>query len=306
MRLKPIHRYTRVNPFASTVKIYVCHRGRKFQGKSNGNNGSSDRVRQYSAAKNVGCKFYVKVVYSDYEGRDIEIHMNAQHNGHEHGSMTYCYFLPVHQSAISDCVEMLKTLNNIQSALSCSKRCEDILRKSAPLHEQKTFCFFLDPKEASTLSYRLQMQERCSEDGYEVVKLAVPKWIQKKKVVCYQPYDLLNPNPNKRPLVLVMQTEEMLKRRKSITSDSAWVIDSTFKTNQWSMPLFIGMCPNASGLGMPIFIMLCNDDNESGQVGTALWLTIKAVFRSMDTIRPNAIVIDKDKTSRIAIMRGNQ
>ena len=69
------------------------------------------------------------------------------------------------------------------------------------------------------------------------------------------------------------------------------------------MPLFAGMCPNASGLGMPIFIMFCSDDNESGQVVTALWLTLKTLFLSMDTIRPNAIVIDKDKTSRIAIMR---
>jgi hypothetical protein len=44
------------------------------------------------------------------------------------------------------------------------------------------------------------------------------------------------------------------------------------------MPLFAGMCPNKAGLGMPIFLMLCSDDNESGQVDTALYLTIKTVF----------------------------
>ena len=65
------------------------------------------------------------------------------------------------------------------------------------------------------------------------------------------------------------------------------------------MPLFAGMYPNKVGLGMPIFLMVYSDDNESWQVGIALYLTIKAVFRNMDTIWPNAIVIDKDKTKRI-------
>jgi hypothetical protein len=62
-------------------------------------------------------------------------------------------------------------------------------------------------------------------------------------------------------------------------------------------------CINKASLGMPIFLILCSDDNESGQVGTALYLTIKAVFRNMAPIWPNAIVIDKDKTKRIALTR---
>jgi hypothetical protein len=81
------------------------------------------------------------------------------------------------------------------------------------------------------------------------------------------------------------------------------VIDSTFKTNQWGMPLFAGLCSNASGLGMPIFLMLYSNDNENGQVGTTLWLTMKAVFQNMVIIRPNAIVIDKDMASKIAIKK---
>lgn len=54
--------------------------------------------------------------------------------------------------------------------------------------------------------------------------------------------------------------------------------DSTFKTNQWSLLLFNGMCPNASSLDMPIFFMLCSDDNESGQARSTLWLIMRAVF----------------------------
>jgi hypothetical protein len=63
------------------------------------------------------------------------------------------------------------------------------------------------------------------------------------------------------------------------------------------MLLYVGMFPNKVDLGMPIFLILCSDDNDSRQVGTAaLYISIKAVFRNMDTILPNAIVIDKDKT----------
>jgi hypothetical protein len=95
------------------------------------------------------------------------------------------------------------------------------------------------------LSYQLQKKERsCDEDDYEAVKLMVPKWIEKKKMIFYQPYSPSNEELEKQPFVLVMQTDEMLERAKSITPYSAWVIDSTFKTNHWGMPLFAGMCPN--------------------------------------------------------------
>ena len=69
------------------------------------------------------------------------------------------------------------------------------------------------------------------------------------------------------------------------------------------MPLFGAMCPNKAGLGMPVFLMICSNDNESGQVETTLYLTLKAVFGNMGSIRPNAIVIDKDKTERIVVLK---
>jgi len=94
----------------------------------------------------VGCKFYVKVIYLNEEGREIVIHVNTEYHGHESGSMTDCYFLLVHQSVVSICVEMLKNLNNIQLTLAYSKRCEEILCESVSLHEQKIFRFFLIQK----------------------------------------------------------------------------------------------------------------------------------------------------------------
>jgi len=73
-----------------------------------------------------------------------------------------------------------------------------------------------------------------------------------------------------------MQIEEMLKRANTITPNSIWMIDSTFKINRWRMSLFAGMFINTSRLDKPIFIMLCSDDNENGQVGMTLWFTYKS------------------------------
>jgi hypothetical protein len=63
----------------------------------------------------------------------------------------------------------------------------------------------------------------------------------------------------------------------------------------WFVPLCI-MCPNARGLGMPIFLMLYSADVKSGQESMALRLTIKIVFEKMRYVRPNAIIIDKYMT----------
>jgi hypothetical protein len=73
----------------------------------------NDGVRQRSTTKYVGCNFRVKIVEPIEEGLNIEVFINTEHNGHEPGSKTDCYFLPVHQSAIDNCAEMLRNLNNI-------------------------------------------------------------------------------------------------------------------------------------------------------------------------------------------------
>jgi hypothetical protein len=301
VRLNLIHVYRRTMPYPSRVEVYVCHCGRKFRGKAFNIDDTNDRIRQRSSEKFVGCKFLVKIICGDGEGQEIEVHVNPHHNGHEPGSQSDAYFLPVHHSAKENCAEMLSNLNNIKFALTYLRRCENVLRDRAPLHEQRTFRFFLDPVEASNLSYHLQRQERCSEDDYKVVKQKIPQWMEKKMVIFHQPYNPDDPNSEKHPFVLVMQTEGMLERAKAITPNSAWVIDSTFKTNQWNMPLYAGMCPNAHGLGMPIFLMLCSADNETSEEQTALYLTMKAVFLNMGNIRPNAIVIDKSQTEFIAV-----
>jgi hypothetical protein len=59
-----------------------------------------------------------------------------------------------------------------------------------------------------------------------------------------------------------------------ITPNSAWAIDSMFKTNQYGLPLYAAMYPNNRGYGMPIFLMLCSKDYQTGHEATTLRLTL--------------------------------
>ena len=142
--LKPIHKYSRMLPNASTVFIYMCHQGTRFLGKKLEHDHHTDKQRQCSIAKHVGCKFAVKVICSNDTEQDIEIFVNTNHIGHELGSKGDVFFLLLYQSAIDNCAEMLNNLNNIQLVVSHLERCKNILHEKVPLYEQQRYCFFLD------------------------------------------------------------------------------------------------------------------------------------------------------------------
>ena len=97
-----------------------------------------------------------------------------------------------------------------------------------------------------------------------------PKCIKKVKGIFYQLFSPHNLDSDKRPFVIDMQTKEMLERAKNITLNFAWVIDSTFKINHWSMSFFLGICPNENGLGLPVFHMFCSDNKKQKHVETTL------------------------------------
>ena len=183
--IKPIHKYSRVLPYASTMFIYVCHQSTKFLEKNLEPHLHTDKQRQCSITKHVGCKFAVKVICPHDIEQNIEILMNTNHTDHELGSKGDVFLSPLYQSAIDNCAKVLSNLNNIQLAISHLERCKNVLREKVPLHEQQTYHFFLDHKEASNLLYWLQMQERCGQDDYNVVKDMVPRWIEEEKVIFF-------------------------------------------------------------------------------------------------------------------------
>jgi hypothetical protein len=118
-------------------------------------------------------------------------------------------------------------------------------------------------------------------------------WIEQDKIIFFQKYDPFNNLEDRRPYVMVIQTPWMQSLAKEITINSSWAIDSTFKTNQYGLLLYAAMCSNEHGVGMLIFFMLCSTDVGSKHESMALMLTLTTVFRKMEGIRPNAIVIDK-------------
>lgn len=108
-------------------------------------------------------------------------------------------------------------------------------------------------------------------------------------VIFYQEYD----EERKQPLVVVVMTKWMREVvAPRFSGESAWALDSTFKTNQFHLPLYGAMVPNQDGVGMPLFFMLCSADKGEQHEGAALSMTLKAVFDAI-SVRPRAIVIDK-------------
>ena len=82
---------------------------------------------------------------------------------------------------------------------------------------------------------------------------------------------------------------------------NAWALDSTFKTNQWGLPLYAAIVPYQDEKKMPVFYMLCTKDKNKGHEGIAIELVLSAVFASIGEVRPFTIVIDKHKTSSNSI-----
>ena len=98
----------------------------------------------------------------------------------------------------------------------------------------------------------------------------------------------------------MIQTPWMRNLAKEISKDSAWSIDSTFKTNKHGLLLYAAMCPNKQGVGMPVFFILCSANVGSNHESVALKLILSAIFKSMDEVLPNAIVIDRSWTEHNA------
>ena len=84
--------------------------------------------------------------------------------------------------------------------------------------------------------------------------------------------------------VLIMVDDWMIHLVKRVTPNSAWAIESTFKTNQYNMPLFRVVCHNGKGIVMHVFLMLCSNDKNSGHEGIALQLTMRKVFEVLGDI----------------------
>ena len=226
----------------------------------------------------------------------MQIHLHKGHSGHIRGSMDDEFFLPLHPLTIHHIQENLHNMNKVNSVVLVAQTKASILQQQIEPHERVSYRFFPTPREVSNLAYSMQKGGQVKDDDWANIHSQLDSWKENDMVIYFQAYDPNNEDPDKRPFVLVIQSDWMRELAIQITPNSAWAIDSTFKTNQYGLPLYAAMCPNNRGYGMPIFLMLCSKDYQAGHEATPLKLTLQAVFERMGPITPNAIVIDKSTT----------
>jgi len=104
------------------------------------------------------------------------------------------------------------------------------------------------------------------------------------KVIFYQKYSPEHGDPKQRPFVVVIQDDFMKTNAIRFSRGNPWALDSTFKTNQYDLPLYAAVVPNQDGKAMPIFYMLCTKDKEKGHEGIAIELAITHVFNNIGDV----------------------
>lgn len=123
------------------------------------------------------------------------------------------------------------------------------------------------------------------------------------QVLYVQPYNPHAEEEEKRPFVLIIQDQWMLKNCMRFSHQSAWAVDSTFKTNVFGLPLYAAVVPNQLGVGIPVWLMMCTNDIGTSHESIALELTFRKVLSRMHGVRPTAIVIDKNPQELHSILK---
>ena len=71
-----------------------------------------------------------------------------------------------------------------------------------------------------------------------------------RKVAHVQPYlHDSSKTPTMQPLILGLQDQSMLEMCEKLSLHNSWTIDSTVKTNQFGLPLYIVVAPKPWELG---------------------------------------------------------
>ena len=127
----------------------------------------------------------------------------------------------------------------------------------------------------------MQKCGQVKDDYWANIHSQLDSWKENHIVIYFQTYNPDNEDPKKRHLMLLMKNDWMRELVIQINSNSVWAIDSTFKTNQYGLPLYAAMCLNNRGYGTPIFLMFYSTDYQVGHEVTSLRLALQAVFARM-------------------------
>jgi hypothetical protein len=155
----------------------------------------------------------------------------------------------------------------------------------------------------SFIEFNFSFVDSLRKDDWDATCVEAMRLRDIGKVLFYQDYDSNNEDPTKRPFVLVLHDDFMRQNAIRFSFGRSWAIDSTFKTNQYDLPLYAGIVPNQCGRGMHVFYMLCSKNTGSIQEKITLELCLNVVFEAIGNVRPTCIVIDKHKTLLLAIQK---
>ena len=278
------------------VTRYSCHRAGTSRLASNS-------TRRRRCTPRCGCTFHVDVrINDDVDIETLTISIYGPHSGHVPCSRSDVYHLPVHPNVISCCKDDLFDVGCARHVARMSMRKEAYHKSKASPLELVTYRFFMIPKEVHNMANRLKIGSAMTKVDWALMMQDAYALRDLGKVAHVQPYLPGEPgSPAIQPFILILQDQWMLEMCERLTLNNSWAIDSTFKTNQFGLPLYAAVAPNAMGIGIPLWYMLCSSDKGSNHEQVALETCLRVIFARMPTVRPNAIVIDKCWTSYNAI-----
>ena len=90
------------------------------------------------------------------------------------------------------------------------------------------------------------------KDDWDAAQIEIMRLQTQGKILFYQPYAPSDEDPRKRPFVVVIQ-EEFMRKSAQRFSGISWALHSTFKTNQYGLPLYAAIVPTKMELGFRFF-----------------------------------------------------
>lgn len=130
-------------------------------------------------------------------------------------------------------------------------------------------------------NFTLKCIDALKKDDWSALQVKITRLQAQGKVIFYHPCAVKDKHSRKQLFVVVLQDKWMRDVAKKFSHGNSWALDSTFKTNQYALPLYNAVVPNQDKKGMPTFYMLRNKDKKQGHEGITFELALIPVFASI-------------------------
>jgi hypothetical protein len=121
---------------------------------------------------------------------------------------------------------------------------------NASIVDKVMYKYFMLPKEIHNYASKLNLSKKLSNDDRSGMIMEARALTHEGKVLYVQ---LFNPGNNGQSFVIIIQDNWMLQMCRNLSANNAWVIDSTFRTNQFRLSLYIVVAPHSQGIRIPLW-----------------------------------------------------